>query len=120
MNLAVPANNRVKVKESKNRYKYLDLARELKKTVVHESNGDSNCNWCSWYSQQSICSGTGNNKTCGDYPDYSIIKIGQNTKQNPRDLRKLAVTQSLVGKTRKGVNYSDNNSKNYNKSGYKQ
>ena len=36
----------VKIKESGKRDKYLDLARELKKTMHYESNGDTNCNRC--------------------------------------------------------------------------
>ena len=32
----------------------------------------------------------------GDYPNYSIIKINQNTEKSPGDLRRLAVTQTLV------------------------
>ena len=48
--LAVLADHRVKLKESKNKDKYLDLAIELKKTMEHESDGDANCNWCTWYS----------------------------------------------------------------------
>ena len=45
----VPADHRVKLKESEKRDKYLDLAREFKKkTVKHESDDYSNCNWCSW------------------------------------------------------------------------
>ena len=43
-NIAVPANHRVKLKKSKKRDKYLDLARELKKTMEHETDGDTNCN----------------------------------------------------------------------------
>ena len=31
-----------------------------------------------------------------DNPNYSIIKIGQNTKKNPGDMRKLAITQTPV------------------------
>ena len=30
--------------------KYLDLARELKKTVEHVGNNYTNCNWCVWNS----------------------------------------------------------------------
>ena len=45
---AVLANYRVKLKESKKKDKYLDLARELKKTVEHESEGDTDCNRCFW------------------------------------------------------------------------
>ena len=47
----------------------------------------------------------------GDHPNYSIVKIGQNTKKSPGDLRRL-VTQTpmenrqrtLVCKTLKRVN----------------
>ena len=45
MDFAVPADNRVKIKESKNRDKYVDVARELKKAMEHESNSDTNYNW---------------------------------------------------------------------------
>ena len=42
----VPADHRIKLKESEKRDLYLDLARELlKKTMEHTSDGDSNCNW---------------------------------------------------------------------------
>ena len=40
--------------------------------------------------------GLGNKKTSGDPPNYRIIKIGQNTEESPRDLRRLAVTQTPV------------------------
>ena len=38
--------------------KYLDLARELKKTMVHENDGDTNYDWCALYIHQSIDTGT--------------------------------------------------------------
>ena len=41
-----PADQRIKLKECEKKDKYLDLARELKKTVEHESNNCANCNWC--------------------------------------------------------------------------
>ena len=41
---AVPADHRIKLKEKEKRDKYLDLARELKKTMEDESDGDTNCN----------------------------------------------------------------------------
>ena len=31
-----------------------------------------------------------------NHPNYSIIKISQNTEKSPRDLMRLAVTQTLV------------------------
>ena len=41
---AVSADHRVKLKESEKRDKYFDLAREVKKTIEHESEGYTNCN----------------------------------------------------------------------------
>ena len=41
----VPANQKVKLKETEKKDKYLDLARELKETVERESDSDINCNW---------------------------------------------------------------------------
>ena len=41
-----PVDLRVKLKESEKKDKYVDLARELKKTMEHEIDGDTNCNWC--------------------------------------------------------------------------
>ena len=47
VSFAILVDHRVKIKESKKRDKYLDLARELKKkTMEHEGNGDTDCNWC--------------------------------------------------------------------------
>ena len=49
VDFAIPADHRVKIKESKNREKYLDLARELKKKATkHESDSDINWTWCAW------------------------------------------------------------------------
>ena len=79
MDFVVPADYRLKLKESKKKDKYLDLARELKKTVEHESDDYNNCNWYSWYYQQRISKGTGgleNKRKSGDHPNYSIIEIG--------------------------------------------
>ena len=42
----VPADHRINLKESEKKDKYLDLARELKKTVEYESNDCANCDWC--------------------------------------------------------------------------
>ena len=40
---AVPADHRIKLKECEKRDKYLDLARELKKTMEHERDNYTNC-----------------------------------------------------------------------------
>ena len=45
---AVPADHRIKLKECEKMDKYLDLARELKKTMEHEGDNCTNCNWCVW------------------------------------------------------------------------
>ena len=53
----------------------------------------------------------------GDYPNYCIIEIGQNTEKNPGDLRRFTVTQTpvrnhqltLVWKTQQGVNNNNSN-----------
>ena len=93
VDFAVPAGHRVKLKENKKKDKYLDLARELKKTAVHESGG--NCNWCSWYSPQRMDTGTGglrNKRMSEDHPNYYIIENGQNPEDSPGDLGRLAFT----------------------------
>ena len=59
----------------------------------------------------------GNKMTSRDYPDYNIIKIGQNTEKSPGDLKRLTLTQTPVGnhqltlvpKTLKGANNDNNN-----------
>ena len=73
--------------------------RKKKQTVEHVSDGDTNYNWCTWYSHQPIdtrTGGFGNKRTSRDHPDYSIIKISQNTEESPGDLRRLAVTKTPV------------------------
>ena len=68
---AVPGDRRVKLKKSRKRDKCLDISRELKKTLEHKSDGDTNCNWRTRYSHQRIGKETGrlgNNRTNGDYP----------------------------------------------------
>ena len=56
----------------------------------------------------------GNKRTSRDHPDYSIIKISQNTEKSPGDLRKFAVTQNssekpLVNAGVKNFQRSNNN-----------
>ena len=47
MDFALTADHRVKLKESEKEDKYLGLVWELKKTVEHKSDYDTNCYWCS-------------------------------------------------------------------------
>ena len=85
------------MKESEKRDQYLDLARELKKTVEYENDDDTSRNWRDRYSHRRICKGTGvfRNKS-GDHLNYRIVEIGQITEKSPGDLRWLAVTQTPV------------------------
>ena len=46
MNFAVPADHGIKLKESEKKDKYLNLAKELKKTVKHERINYTNRDWC--------------------------------------------------------------------------
>ena len=50
MDFAVPADHRIKLKECEKKDKNLDLARELeKKTMEHEGDNNTNCDWCFRY-----------------------------------------------------------------------
>ena len=49
VDFAVPADHGIKLKECEKRDKYLDLARELKKTMEHEGDNYINCDWCFWH-----------------------------------------------------------------------
>ena len=42
----ITAGHRVKLKFREKRYKHLDLARELKKSMENGGDGDTNSNWC--------------------------------------------------------------------------
>ena len=98
MDLAVPADHRVKLKESEKRDKYLDLARELKKL---------------WNMKVMVTStltgafGTVNKGLVLELQDLEIrgrVETIQTTAllrsvrilKSPGDLRKLAVTQTPV------------------------
>ena len=80
--------------------------------MEHGTSSDTNCNCCAWNDPQRLGKGAGkveNQRTTRDHPNYSIVKIGQNTEKNSVDLRRLAITQTpvkgqqlmLVLKTRK-------------------
>ena len=49
VDFAVPADHRIKRKDSEKKDKYIDLARELKKTMEHDGDNYTNCNRCFWY-----------------------------------------------------------------------
>ena len=41
----VPADHSIKLNECEKKYNNIDLARELKKTMEHEGDNNTNCNW---------------------------------------------------------------------------
>ena len=60
VDFSVPADHRIKLKESEKKDKYLDLARELKKTMELKVDNYTNRDWCFWDSHQRIIKkGTG-------------------------------------------------------------
>ena len=87
MDFSVPADHRIKLKESEKKDKYLDLAREMKKL---------------WNMKMTIIPivigafGTVIKGLLKGLEDYYIIENGQNTEKSPGDLRRIAVTQTPV------------------------
>ena len=74
VDISVPADHWVKMKESEDINKYLDLTRELKK-LDHE--GDTNCCWHAWNSSQNLgkeTGRTGNQRENWDYPNHSTVE----------------------------------------------
>ena len=98
MDFAVPDDNRINLKESEKKDKYLDLVREMKKlwnmkvTIIPIVIGafGTITKGLFW------TGGFGGRRKSGDHPNYNIIEIGQNTEKSPGDLKRLAVTQTPV------------------------
>ena len=99
MDFAVAVDHRAKFKESKRKYKYLNLARELKKlwnmkvTIIPIMIGAFGS------VTKRIIKGTGGLRgwsMSGNHPNYNITENGQNTEKQPGDLRGLAITQTPV------------------------
>ena len=100
MDFAVPADHRVKLKKTKKRDKYQDLARELKKeTMEYESYGETNCNWCTRYR---LAQGLEDLETRGRVETIqttALLGSAKNSEKSPGDLRRLAITQTPVKNT---------------------
>ena len=78
---------------------YLDLARELKKTMEHEDDGATNCSWCAWNDPQILGKGAErfrNRRTSYDHQNCDIVGVGSNTEKIPGDLRRITITQTPV------------------------
>ena len=67
--------------------------------MEHESDGDTSCIQRARCRHQRIAIGSGglgNKRTGGDHPNDGIVEISDNTKKNPGELKRLAVTQVPV------------------------
>ena len=94
------------MEECEKKDKYLDVARELKKTMEHESDDCTNCDWCFWHSTGRIINGPGGFgswRTSGDHPNDSIIEDDQNTEKCPGDCHSKSSKKSSADAD---VNYS--------------
>ena len=86
------ADHRIKLKENEKKDKYLDLAKELKKTMEQVGDNYINRDWCFWYSHQIFIKetgGFGNRRTSGDHTNFNIIMNGQNTETSCGDFKGL-------------------------------
>ena len=66
--------------------------------MEHESDDNTNCNWCFSYRHQRIDTRTGelgNKGVSGEHPNYYITEIGQNTEKSPANFRDTGVKNSL-------------------------
>ena len=87
MNFVVLADHRVKLKESEKRDKCENLAKQKteeknpkqnkQKNMGCKNDCDINRNWCVWYYDKRIDTGTigtGNGMISGDHPNFSIVE----------------------------------------------
>ena len=97
VDFAVPANQRIKLKECEKKDKYLDLARELKKLwnmqviiipIVIGAFGTVTKGLLKGLEDLEVAG------RVGDHPNDSIVENCQNTKKSPGYLRRLTVTQT--------------------------
>ena len=85
MNFAIPSDHRVKLKESEQKDKYIDLASELKNKCGTGNDDYNNCNLCG-IGTESVRFGNKtirfwNNETSKNHPNYSITENDQNTEK---------------------------------------
>ena len=80
----------VKLKESKTKDKYLDLAREMKKTMKHESDRDTNCSWWTFSTiTKELLQGQEDLEIRGQggtIQTTALLRSARNTEKSPGDL----------------------------------
>ena len=52
VNFTIPADHKVKIKESKKINKYFGSNKRAEKAGKHEGGSETNCNWCTWKDPQ--------------------------------------------------------------------
>ena len=90
MDVAVPADHRVTLKESEMRIEKLENIKLMLIPIVIGALGTVTKGLIKGLG------GLGNNRMSRDNPNYCIIEIGQNTEKSHRNLRRLTVTQTSV------------------------
>ena len=88
MDFAVPADHRVKIKESKMR-QLLRLSQGTKKVMEHKGDGATNCNRCPWNSPQRV----GTWMTNQDIQTTTLLRAARILR---KVLERLAITQTSV------------------------
>ena len=78
VDFAALADHKERLKRIEKKDKYLDLAAELKKTMEHESDGDINCNCCTWKSKKRLILENVEIRRV-----ETIIGTGPNTEKSP-------------------------------------
>ena len=107
-----PGNPQMEIKRKRKERQGHRPCQRTEKAMGHEGDVDIAYNWFTLNNTERLEKETGrlkNRRTSGDHPDYSIIKICQYIDKSPKDLRRLAVTQTqgkvqqlkLMWKTRK-------------------
>ena len=114
MDFAVPVEQRVKGKRKKRQVLWPCLRTKI--AVKHQGDGDTNCKCRTLNGPQlfeKVTERVRNRRTNRDYPDYSIVEIGQNIEKSPGDMRTQTSLKdhqlTLVGKTYKTYNNNNNN-----------
>ena len=92
VDLAVPTDHWLELKESKKRDNTYILQKNWKKRNMNLIVIQIVIGVLGTLNKET--EGLGNKKTSGEHPHCSIVDIGQNTKKNPGELKSLVFTQS--------------------------
>ena len=77
VDFVISAEHGVKVKRKGKERQLLIFCQWVEKTREHESEGDTNCNWCAWNGHEMLGTGAGkigNQRMSRDHANYRIAK----------------------------------------------